>query len=159
MNLDFYRLLETAFLSGIAALGFGALFNVSWKHLSVCFFVAGLAGIAKVIALEAGMVLAPASFVGALVAGILATIISRKKGCPHVIFSIPAVIPMVPGVLGFKTILGVLEILQQGAASSPEIVARTVSLGLNTGFIAIALAVGISFPSLTRLIRSDDYSH
>lgn len=58
---------------------------------------------------------------------------------------------MVPGVLGFKTILGALEILEVGAESSPEIVARTVSLGLSTVSIAIALAVGISLPSLTRI--------
>lgn len=63
---------------------------------------------------------------------------------------------MVPGVFGFKTVLGVLEILQQGAEVDSEIVARTIGLGLNTGFIAIALAIGISFPSLTRLVRRDD---
>lgn len=156
MSVSIYQLCETALLSGVAAIGFGALFNISWKHLSICFVVAGLAGMAKVLALDVGATLAPASFIGALTAGILAAVVSRKRGCPHVIFSIPAVIPMVPGVLGFKTILGVLEILEQGVGGDPEIVARTVGLGLNTGFIAVALAVGISFPSLTRLIRSDD---
>ena len=156
MSINIYHLLETALLSGTAASGFGALFNVSWKHLSICFVVAGLANIVKVLVLETGVSLVPASFLGALTAGIIAALLSRKQGCPHVIFSIPAVIPMVPGVLGFKTVLGVLEILQQGVGGDPEIVARTVGLGLNTGFIAIALAIGSSFPSLTRLIRSKD---
>ena len=156
MSLDIYHLFETALLSGVAAFGFGALFNVSWKHLGVCFVVAGFASTVKVLALEAGTSLAPASFFGALTAGILAAVFSRKRRCPHIIFSIPGVIPMVPGVFGFKTVLGVLEILQQGAEVDSEIVARTIGLGLNTGFIAIALAIGISFPSLTRLVRRDD---
>jgi len=156
MNLDIYHLFETAFFSGVAAFGFGAMFNVSWKHLGICFVVAGLASIVKVLTLEMCEILALASFFGALTAGVLAAVFSRKKGYPHIIFSIPGVIPMVPGVFGFKTVLGVLEILQQGVEVDPEIVARTIGLGLNTGFIAIALAIGISFPSLTCLIRRDD---
>jgi uncharacterized membrane protein YjjB (DUF3815 family) len=151
MNLDLSQLGEAAVFSGIVAMGFGAMFNVSWKDLTICFGIAGLAGIVKILGIEAGLLLAAASFLGALTAGILAILASRSRRCPPSIYSIPAVIPMVPGVPGFKTILGALEILQLGADSSPEIVARTMILGLTTVSVAIALAVGISLPGLTRM--------
>jgi uncharacterized membrane protein YjjB (DUF3815 family) len=150
MNPDLYGLVESAVLSGIVAIGFGAMFNVSWKNLGYCSAIAALASIIKNLSLDLGFIMPLASFLGALTAGVLATVASRRTAHPAVIFSIPAIIPMIPGVLGFKTILCALEILKLGANTSPEDVALTIHFALGTVFVAIALAVGVSLPSLTR---------
>ncbi|MCB9009094.1 MAG: threonine/serine exporter family protein [Ardenticatenaceae bacterium] len=53
---------------------------------------------------------------------------ARKFQSPTAIFTVPAVIPMVPGTFAFRTMLGILEITNMGVFGSTPVL---VGSGLN----------------------------
>src|SRR4029078_1512577 len=70
---------------------------------------------------DAGMMLAPATFFGALAAGLMASLIHRRVVRPRITLTVPGIIIMVPGVFAFEMIVffnrgQMLEALQADAS-------------------------------------------
>ena len=66
------------------------------------------------------------------------------------VFSIPSVIPMVPGAFAYRMMLGLIK-LAGTAVTDPtyhQTLAETTSNGLKTMFILMSLAAGVSIPML-----------
>jgi uncharacterized membrane protein YjjB (DUF3815 family) len=66
---------------------------------------------------DMGMMLAPASFFGALMVGLVALLVDRRFNIPRLAMTVPAIVIMVPGLYAFETIVflnqgKVLESLQ-----------------------------------------------
>lgn len=65
------------------------------------------------------------------------------------IFSIPAVIPMVPGVYIQKLILGLVRMVEADVAhQSHNLLPETAQYALKASFILMAIALGVAFPML-----------
>lgn len=147
--MELLLLLEKGIWFGSAAIGFGILFNVPSRTLYMIFFLAMLGGLTKLFLMHinAGVILS--SFVGASVIGILSIPAAHNKHAPPLVFSIPALIPMVPGAFAYRTMLGLIKLT---ALSDPDlysnILNETVSNGLKTVFILLTLAAGASIPML-----------
>ncbi len=62
------------------------------------------------------------------------------------VFTVAAMIPMIPGVAFFTALLALVQIQQKGF--TPELFATAVSSGLRALFIVTALAVGLAIPGL-----------
>ena len=89
------------------------------------------------------------SLTGAALIGFLSVQAAHIKHTPPIIFSIPAVIPMVPGVLAYRTMLGFINLASaHDGVPLQQILTETTSNGLNMLFILMALAVGVSVPML-----------
>ena len=90
------------------------------------------------------------SFAGATLVGILSVSAAHNKHTPPLVFSIPAVIPMVPGAFAYRMMLGLIKL--SGTAITNETysltLGETASNGLKTLFILMALAVGVAIPML-----------
>lgn len=147
--MELLILLEKGIWFGCAAIGFGILFNVPVRTLYMIFLLGMLGGLTKLFLMhfEAGVILS--SFVGASVIGILSIPAAHNKHAPPLVFSIPALIPMVPGAFAYRTMLGLIKLT---ALSDPglysNILNDTVSNGLKTVFILLTLAAGASIPML-----------
>jgi len=147
--MELLQLLENGFWSGLAALGFAILFNVPPRTLLAISLLGASGGIVKNLLTGIGSDIILASFLGASLIGILSIPVAHKIHSPPLIFSIPAVIPMVPGVLFYRMMLGLMKIAVKGTdPGMDDVLVETIQLGLKVLFILLALAVGVAVPML-----------
>jgi len=144
---EWLNILFSAFWCGVAALGFAVLFNTPSRGLPAIFLSAFVAGLLKFTVMlpevTGGIILA--SLAGATAAGFISLPFSHWRHVPPMVISIPSVIPMVPGSLAYKTILGLLKFIYQTDA---EVLTNTVHDGVLTLFIILALSLGVTLPML-----------
>ena len=143
------HLLEQSIWFGFASLGFAILFNVPPRTLPVIFLLAALGGIAKLLVMHWSGSLVLASLGGATLIGILSIQAAHEKHSPHTVFSIPSVIPMVPGVFAYRMMIGLVKLVGQDPSENyANVLAETVKSGLNVAFISMALVIGVGIPFL-----------
>lgn len=148
MNPILQVLLEDAFWSAIAAAGFAILFNVPPRALPGCIFAAACGHALRSWAMQLGLPIEPATLLAATVIGFLGVWFARWFQSPTAIFTVPAVIPMVPGTFAFRAMLGILEITNMGVFGSTPLLVEAGLNAIKTGLILAALAVGIIAPRL-----------
>lgn len=137
--------------SAVAAVGFAVLFNVPRRLLPGCALAGGVGHVSHTLAMAAGVPLEAATLLGATAVGFLSEWLAKRYQSPRIVFAVPGVIPLVPGVLAYQTMLGVFElaglITLTGNPATNVIVSTAVS-GIKTGLVLIALALGIIAPNL-----------
>jgi uncharacterized membrane protein YjjP (DUF1212 family) len=125
-------------LRGIASFAGGCAFAILYNSaLRTVLMVGGLALIGNELRLalhDAGMTLALATFVGALVVGLLATPVRRWLRDSRIALTVPGIIIMVPGTYAFQTIV----LFNQG-----NVLAALESATLG-GFVVGAMALGLA---------------
>ncbi len=155
--MDFIALFEKGFWAGFAALGFAILFNVPQRTLIIIWIMGALGGFTKYFLIALDVNIVPASLVGASLIGILSVYAAHNKQAPPLVFSTPAVIPMVPGAFAYRMMLGCMELA--GTSSNSETylktLAETTNNGLKAFFILIALSAGVAIPML--VTRKDTF--
>ncbi len=142
------NLAEDALFSAVAALGYLFLFNVPLRLA----WVGVLCGVAshstRTFCLLNGMDIVLGSFIGALLAGIIAHTLARRFHAPATAFAFPGVVAMIPGAFAFRAIVGFLEIIQEGAHASPALMAETLALTATCIFMVLAIAIGVAAPKI-----------
>ena len=147
--MEIVILLEKGFWAGVAALGFGVLFNVPVRTIFAIWVLGLIGGLTKFLLLGNEFNIILASFAGASVVGILSIPLAHKIHSPPLIFSIPAVIPMVPGALAYRMMLGLMKIAVHTNESNMEnVLTDTLQAGMKAMFILFSLAVGVAVPML-----------
>jgi uncharacterized membrane protein YjjB (DUF3815 family) len=142
-------LLEKGIWAGLAALGFAILFNVPPRTLFAIWYLGALGGIAKFLMLDLNLNIILSSLIGASLVGILSIPLAHKIHSPPLIFSIPAVIPMIPGVLAYRMMLGLMKIsVHSNELNMDGVLIDTIQNGMKTIFILLSLAVGVAVPML-----------
>jgi len=143
-------LLELAIWSGAAAVGFGVLFNIPKKAIFTVFILGFGAGLIKFILLKFDFNIISSSLIAAIFVGALSVPLSHKIHQPPVVFSIPAVIPMIPGFFAYKTILSIMKFTFSAGdnARKIELIEAIFSNGFTMIFILIGLTIGVSSPLL-----------
>ena len=142
-------LLEKSIWFAFAALGFAILFNVPARTLLATCLIAATAGFTKFLCIDYyGLNVIMAAFLGASVVGILSIPAAHHKHTPPMIFSIPAVIPLIPGVFIYRTILGLIQLTDNKAMLTPNLVPGTFNYGLKALFIIMGIATGVGVPML-----------
>lgn len=148
-------LIEVAFWSGIAAVGFGILFNVPKKAIITIFTLGAGAGFIKFALIDFHLHVILASFVAALFVGVVSMPMAHKIHKPPVVFSIPPIIPMIPGYFAYETVLSIMKFIfiETDSLKKIDLINVMFSNGFTMFFILISITVGVSFPML--LLRKD----
>ena len=144
--MDLIPVLSKAFWCGWGALGFGILFNVPPRTLFALWIGGAIGGFLKFTLLQLTVGVVFASFVGATAVGMLSIPIAHFRHVPPMIFAIPAVIPMIPGVFAYRTMLGLIKLTGAIGPDYTNILSDTVNSGVKTLFIIMSLALGVSVP-------------
>jgi uncharacterized membrane protein YjjB (DUF3815 family) len=144
--MDLIPVLSKAFWCGWGALGFGILFNVPPRTLFALWIGGAIGGFLKFTLLQLTVGVVFASFVGATAVGMLSIPIAHFRHVPPMIFAIPAVIPMIPGVFAYHTMLGLIKLTGAIGPDYTNILSDTVNSGVKTLFIIMSLALGVSVP-------------
>ena len=144
--MDWILIMQKAFWCGWGALGFGILFNVPPRTLFALYIGGAIGGLLKFSLMQAGVGVVLASFVGASAVGVLSIPTAHYRHVPPMIFAIPSVIPMIPGITAYRTMLGLIKLSGVVGANYNQIMADTVNNGVKTLFIIMSLAMGVAIP-------------
>lgn len=134
---------------GITSLGFALIFNTSKRALWTVFLLGAVGYFIKhLIFQELGVNLILSIFVASSFVGISGMYFAHRTHTPPIIFMIPAVINMIPGLISYKFMMGMIDWMNNNRGQRPSVedVIETFSYGITTLFILFALAFGIAFP-------------
>jgi uncharacterized membrane protein YjjB (DUF3815 family) len=139
-------LAEDAVFSALAALGFVFLFSVPLRFAWACVLCGLCSHTVRSLCMHVGVDIVGGTLVGALVTGGLAALFARRLSAPAATFAFPGVVAMIPGVYGFRTVTGALQIVSAGAVPPPGLVDATVGLGVTVLLMTAAITIGIAAP-------------
>jgi uncharacterized membrane protein YjjP (DUF1212 family) len=128
-----------AVASFVGGCAFAMVFNCPIRSVLSVGVLSALANELRLGLHDAGMMLAPATFFGALAAGLMASLIHRRLNAPRITLTVPGIIVMVPGVYAFEMIVffnrgQMLEALQ--ASASCAFVLGAMAMGLAASRLA-----------------------
>ncbi len=141
-------LIQDAFWSGIAALGFAMLFNVPRRTLPGCVIAGAVGHTLRTLLMETGATIEGATLFGATCVGFLSVCFGRCWHTPPIIFAVSGVIPMIPGRFAYGTMIALFQLAELGSAAPDSVLIEVSVNAVKTGLILGALAVGIAAPSL-----------
>lgn len=146
---DVLFLLQDGLTAAVPAVGFAMIFNVPRGALGYCA-LAGAIGHASRLALHdpryVGMPLEWATLLAAMLVSLIGIYWAQTWRAHPKVFTVAAVIPMIPGMYAFTALLALVEIERRGFA--PDLWATAVDNSLKAFFIVSALAVGLALPGL-----------
>jgi uncharacterized membrane protein YjjB (DUF3815 family) len=134
-----------AFWSGVASLGFAILFNVPVRTLLACALCGASGHAVRTLLMELGIGIELATLVGAALVGVFGELFARRWHAPASVFTVPGVIPMIPGTFAYGTMIGLVE-LASGAGEA--VLLETAVNAIKTLLILASLASGIAAASM-----------
>lgn len=134
-----------AVAAAIAAVGFSTLFNVPLRLL----WVIAIGGILSVcvrnfVNFELGQGLAIASFIGAMTVSVIGIKAVHWFHTPSHVLTIPSVIPLIPGVLMYRMLFGLININQLDEYA----LMQAFQSGINALLILLGIALGVAVPDV-----------
>lgn len=135
--------------AGIAAIGFAVLFNLPQRTLFPIGLLGAIGGLIKfgTMYFDGGIVFA--SFLSAIIIGLVSIRMAYSKDSPPLVFYIPSVIPLIPGFFIYKMMLGIMSLT---SINDTDIYLQNLIATVNNGtkaiFILISLGIGVAVPML-----------
>jgi uncharacterized membrane protein YjjB (DUF3815 family) len=146
VNNFWLHLFHQAFFGGIAAAGFGILFNCPPRMILQCFGSGAVA--VRTAGQAANLNLAEASFFAALVVATAERVLQQFQSPHGSILSLVGCIPMVPGSTAAKGLMNLYALLR--AQPSEEILAAANGMRnlLEVTFTLAAIGTALAIPRL-----------
>jgi len=147
--MEILIILLKSLAAGVAAVGFAVLFNVPARTLLPIAILGALGGIVKFGSMYFHIDIVFASFLSAIAIGIVSIRMAHARNSPPLVFYIPSVIPMIPGVFLYKMMLGIMSLTQiEDSDAYLQNLISTVNNGTKAIFILISLGIGVAVPML-----------
>lgn len=135
-----------AIFAAIPAVGFAMLFNVPKDALKYCAIGGALTYNLREVFIGLNLQIELATFLASLIIGIIALYWSRKNLVPRPIYTVPSIIPMIPGTYAFTAMISLVDMNSHGV--TPELIASFIENGLKSISILGAISFGLALPSL-----------
>ncbi len=149
INYDFIEaIIFDGFFAAIASIGFAVISNPPRKAILVSAFLAAVGhGLRYCLLHSTSLDIASASFIAAFSIGMLSIFFAKRIHCPAEVFSFPSLLPMIPGMFAYKTILALVKFIQcKDDSASVDIIVAIFRNGLTATFVMFALVVGVAVP-------------
>ncbi|MDV5171084.1 threonine/serine exporter family protein [Photobacterium rosenbergii] len=147
ITVDFLlALVNDMFFALIPAVGFALVFNVPPKALKYCAIGGALGHGCRFALMHWGLSIEWATLCAATLVGMIGVHWSHRFLAHPKVFTVAAMIPMVPGVFAFKAMIALVEINHRGF--TPELWGLLVENMLKAVFIVASLAIGLAMPGL-----------
>lgn len=147
--MEIIEIFTKSIAAGVAGVGFAILFNVPQRTLFPVGILSAIGGLVKfgVMHFEGSIVFA--SFLAAIIIGLVSIRMAYSKDSPPLVFYIPSVIPMIPGFFIYKMMLGIMSLT---SINDTDLYLQNLILTVNNGakaiFILISLGIGVAVPML-----------
>jgi uncharacterized membrane protein YjjB (DUF3815 family) len=139
-------LTDDMFFAAIPAVGFALVFNVPTAALKYCVLGGAIGHGSRYLMMHFGAPIEWATFFAATIVGLIGVFWSKKFLAHPKVFTVAALIPMVPGVFAYRAIISIMKIKSNGL--TPELLAQFIENFLKTMFIIAGLAIGLAVPGL-----------
>lgn len=135
---------EYAIAAAISAVGFSMIFNVPLRILPVVA-IGGIIAVCtrNYVNLDMGMGLVIGSLAGSVLVSLIAVKAVHWVHVPNHVLSIPSVIPMIPGVLMYRALFGLMGL--QGHVG--ELTSATNFL-MNATLAVLGISIGVAIPNI-----------
>lgn len=142
--IDLAHLAHQTVAGGLAAAGFGVLFNIGFRTLPFCFAAGAMALAVRTIGTQYGFNLELSSFLAAFAVGLTAVGLAPRVGIARSSLAVTGVIPMVPGSFAAKAIVAVVPLTTPDPGT--DAVTTAVVLLIRLSLIISALGAGVAIP-------------
>ena len=139
-------LLDDMFFASIPAVGFALVFNVPPKALKYCALLGALGHVTRTILMHNDVPIVFATLVGAALIGFIGVHLSHRYLAHPKVFTVAAIIPMIPGVQAYKAMIAIVQIHHYGFSNA--LFEQMITSFINTTFILGALVFGLALPGL-----------
>ncbi len=139
-------LINDMFFAAIPAVGFALVFNVPVPALKYCALGGAIGHGSRYLMMQFGIPIEWATFFAATTVGMIGVHWSHKFLAHPKVFTVAALIPMVPGVFAYRAMIAMVEINHLGF--TPELLETLLENFLKAMFIIAGLAVGLAVPGL-----------
>lgn len=146
MSALLLELLRDMALAAVPAVGFAMVFNVPAKVLRYCAVGGAVGHGIRFLLLRAGVPIEWGTFIAAACVSLIGVWLAQRLRAHPKVFTVAAMIPMIPGVPFFTTLIALHELNRQGFRQ--DLFATALSGGLRTFFIISAIAIGLAIPGL-----------
>jgi uncharacterized membrane protein YjjB (DUF3815 family) len=153
MKINLLLLAHQTLFGAIAAAGFGVLFNVSFRLLPWCAITGALALGVRTACMELGWTLVGASFTAALVVGIVVQLMGLRTEVSQDIFGVAGCIPMVPGSIAAKAIMGLFAFTTASVVRDSQPLVTALQYALRVMFTVGAIGTGLAIPTFLTRVR------
>ena len=132
------------FFAAVAAIGFGAISDPPLRAFpSIALLAAAGHALRFGLMTCAGLDITTATLCASLLIGLGSLWLGGRIYCPTTVLSIPALLPMVPGIYAYKTVFALIMLMQHTAESDAFLLNATVTVS-----VVFMLAVGSTVPIL-----------
>jgi uncharacterized membrane protein YjjB (DUF3815 family) len=153
------HVIHQAIFGGIAAAGFGVLFNYPRHWLPMSFASGMLALTLRTLALDTGCPLPLASFYAALAVSLGAELLRGWPNLTRGVLAVVGCIPMVPGSLASQAVIGLFSISRDSNVDAPLLMETAKNICIFTLTIA-TMATALVLPGLClRAFAGEDEDH
>lgn len=146
---------EYAVAAAISAVGFSMIFNIPRRLLPVVAIGSILAVCTRNyvnlgpstdnIGLDMGITVG--SFIGSALVSLIAIKAVHWFHVPNHVLTIPSVIPMIPGVLMYRMLFGLIS-NHVNTIEQVTPILRAVDSGITSGLVIMAIALGVALPTI-----------
>jgi len=140
------NLLDDMFFAAIPAVGFAILFNVPRNALKYCAYLGALGHGSRTLMMQFGLSQGLATLCAASLVGFIGVYLSQRYRAHPKVFTVAAIIPMIPGVYVYKAMIALVQINHKGF--SEQLLGQVVDYFVKSGFVIGALAFGLALPGL-----------
>ena len=139
MNTEFgLSVLFDGFLAAIAAIGFAVISNPPKKAVFIAALLAAVGHACRYYLLhQTPLDLTSSTLIAAFTIGMGSMWFAKLIHCPAEVFSFPSLLPMIPGMYAYKTILALIRFM---------LIVEIFRNGLTALFVLFALVIGVSLP-------------
>ena len=149
MRIVLLHLLHQALFGGLAASGFGILFNFGWRDVPWCAASGALALATRTLGQDAGWTIEAASFSAAIAVGCAAKLLHAQIGIGSNALAVAGCIPMVPGAFAAKGFFGLYALTAPNPVDPAANAVTTTEYTLRVLFTLIAIGTGLSITKAT----------
>lgn len=144
MTLVISALIDASF-AAVAGLGFAYGCNPPKRTIIVSAILAAIAHGVRFYLQQSGFGITSATFFAALIMGILGFMCAKRLKTPTEIITFPAILPMIPGMFAYRTILSIVSFSSESNLEEQGRLLVNITNNFITTFsVSLAIAVGIS---------------
>lgn len=145
-----FEILQDAFFSAIAAIGFASISNPPQRVYGCCALTAAIGHSFRYFLMNNdwyALHILPASLFAAFLIGTVSVFLASHIKCPAESCFAPALLPMIPGMYAYRTIEALLLCLfQQEGTEFIHYFYLLASNGLTCAFILLGMVIGTTIP-------------
>lgn len=134
--------------AAVAAIGFAAISNPPKRAIFISALLAAIAHAIRYYLLNRWHLdITSATFLASFPIGMMSILIAKLVRYPAEIFAFPSLLPMIPGMYAYKTILALMKFMTCGDENQQTaMITEIFRNGLTTVFVMFAMVVGVAVP-------------